>query len=426
LILFSVTCIVGAVAWTSRIYYASFNLAIKDIGNFGTDFLVYYEAARAFVSGGDMYHPGPTLIILGNQLPYLYPPPAIFFFVPFTFVSFEQARIIVAAVYVLAVLLSVFLIAKILRHYDVRVSRLALLLICVSLFLFDPIVTTLVPLQVNLLILFLTTLFYYLLFVRKRSVASGVVLGLASIIKVWPVILLLLAFLYKSSRKFVLGLVLGTIATMATLSSISLWLQGLAVFQEFFTIFQTFEGSRPVTKAGVLAPSIWDNNISISQMVMKVVVLLNLNVQAALLILDVLKVVFVVGVVLYLYKISAIKKDASKMKEWEILSFSALLVLPLVVSNLVWIHYPTFLVLPFILIVFTIPLTRSEKAVLWVSLALFATRPAISLLFFTIGGVSKIVVNVFLPSTIALVLFTLLLLYLLGERTKRGYWNTPA
>lgn len=417
------TCIVGAVAWTSRVYYASLNLTIKDIGNVGTDFLVYYAAAHAFVSGGDMYQP---FTILGNQLPYLYPPPAIFFFVPFTFVSFEQARIIVAAVYILALLLSVFLVAKILRHYGVHVSRLALLLIGVSLFLFDPIVTTLVPLQVNLLILFLTTLFYYLLFVRKRTVASGVVLGLASIIKVWPAMLLLLGFMYERSRKLILGLVIGTIATIAALSAISVWLQGFTVFQEFFTLFQTVEGVRSVPKEEILAPAIWDSNISITQTVVKVIALLNLNVQAAILILDILKVVFVGGVVLYLYKIGTIKKDATKLKEWEILSFSALLVLPLIVANLVWIHYPTFLVLPFILIVFAVPLTRNEKAVLWVSLALFATRPAVSLLFFAIGGAPKIVAYVFSPSTIALVLFTLLLLHILRERTKLGYWNVPA
>jgi apolipoprotein N-acyltransferase len=152
---------------------------------------------------------------------------------------------------------------------------------------------------------------------------------------------------------------------------------------------------------------------------------LNLEVSAALLILDITKVVFIVGVCVYLFQVSKIKKDATKLKEWEVLSFTALLVSILSISNITWAYYTNFLVLSFVLIIFVIPLTRSEKAVLWLALALFTTRIAVQRVCWWIGSTPKTVAYIIATPTIGYILFTILVFYVIRDRAQRGHWKTP-
>ena len=421
LVLLLIAGLVGAISW--------FNLATvavhaRTASDLGWDFAAYHVAAKTFISGGDIYQV-PFNRLMSNGLfaaYFVYPPPAIFLFVPFAYFSFWQGYVMITAVYVVALLFSVFLIIKILRYYNVHVSTLTLLLICISLFLFEPVVNTMKEGNVNLVILFLITLFYYLLFVRKKAGLAGAALGLAAIIKVWPAILVLLGLLHERSKK----LIVTTIATIAALCAVSLWLQGISTYSEFIAVFVNHQQNQFVlSKEAILAPVSWDFNISITATIVKVITLLNLNVGAALVILTVVKVVFIVMVRLYLFKVSKIKKDATKLKEWEILSFTALLVSILLISNFIEAYYTTFFVLSFILIIFVIPLTLIEKAALWLSLALFATRAAVLSLLWWIGGGAKIVAYVIEPQIVAYMLFTIVVFYVIKDRAQRGYWRTP-
>lgn len=191
-------------------------------------------------------------------------------------------------------------------------------------------------------------------------------------------------------------------------------------------VFLTDQTLEIPSRAAILAPGYWEGNISPTLTIVKLVVLLNLSVSEALLILNILKVVFVVGACLWLFKVSKIKKDGKKLKEWEILSFTALLVSILfVIPATVLAHYSTFLVLSFILIVFVIPLTLGEKVVLWMALALFAARTAVMWIFWSIGGIPKTVAYIIGPATIAYILFTILVFYVIRDRAARGYWKKP-
>ncbi|MGZ4862174.1 MAG: glycosyltransferase family 87 protein [Halobacteriota archaeon] len=419
-----VSSIAGAVSW--------YNLALDILHNptpwlFGNDFFAYYLAALAFVHGGDMYNvPLNTytpLNIGSNFAPFLYPPPAIYLFVPFTYVSFDQARVIVAVIYVATLLLSVLLIVRILSSYRVRVSTLTSLLIVAALLFFEPIVLTMAELSVNIVVLFFITLFYYFLFVKRRPGASGIALGIGAIIKIIPLVLVLLGFLHKRSKR----LIVATLATIAALCVAAVYFQGLLPFQEFIRAFLNFETTRLLTtKDVVLAAPVWDANISVTVAIVKTLTVLELDVNRGLLLLDVVKLALIAAVWLYLYKISRVEKDATKLKEWEVLSFTALLVSLLFVASNVESYYTTFLVLSFILLVFVVPLTSGEKVVLWVVLGLFAARTAILSVFWYIGGIAKIIAYIVEPQTVAYVLLFVLLFYVLRDRTKRGYWNVPA
>jgi hypothetical protein len=118
---------------------------------------------------------------------YIYPPPSIYLFVPLAYLSFDQARIIATAISVAALLFSFFFILKILYYYGARLSKLEIVLSFVALFFFEPIANNLYAVNINLLLLFLITLFYYLFFVQKRTAWAGIILGVAAINVVFPV-----------------------------------------------------------------------------------------------------------------------------------------------------------------------------------------------------------------------------------------------
>jgi hypothetical protein len=425
LALFLVAGIVGAISWHLLAVVAIQHPTAQNFSsqaNWGYDFGVYYLAAKTLVSGGDIHHipyHAFSWLAKGWYPTYLYPPPSIYLFVPFTIFTFDQARIAVAGVYVAALLLTIFFTTKILRGYGVSLSRLALLLMGASVFLFEPIALTFAALNVNALILFLITLFYYLLFTKKRPGISGVVLGIATLTKVIPVILILLDPLHKLSKK----LAISTIATLAVASILALWLQGISAWRSFLEAFLNFESVFP-SKAAILAPAVSDANVSITTTIVKIVTVLNLNVSTALLILDLAKAVFILGTFLYLFKISKIK--ITDTKEWEILSFTLLLLSILAVANVVEPYYASLLILSFILVIFVVPLTRSEKVILWGSLALFAARIEILSLFWRIGGAVKIDAYIVEPPTVAYILLIALLFYMIKQRTKHGYWSAPA
>lgn len=425
LALFLIAGIIGANSWYILAVVVIQHPTAQNFSsqaNWGYDFSAYYLAAKTLVSSGDIYHIpyyAFSWLAEGFHPTYLYPPPSIYLFVPFTIFTFDQARIAVAGVYVAALLLTIFFITKILRAYGVGLSKLALLLMGASLFLFEPIVLTFAALSVNVLILFLITLFYYLLFAKKRAGVSGVVLGIATLIKVIPVILILLDPLHKLSKK----LALASIATVAVASILSLWLQGISAWRSFLEAFLNFESALP-SKESILAPPIIDSHVSITTTIVKIVTVLNLNVNTVLLILDFVKAVFILGTFLYLFKLSKIK--ITDTKEWEILSFTLLLLSILAVANVVEPYYASLLVLSFILVIFVVPLIRSEKVILWVSLALFAARPQILSLFWRIGGAVKIGAYIVEPTTVAYVLLIALLFYMIKQRTKHGYWSAPA
>jgi hypothetical protein len=416
--LFFVTACGGVLAWRSNITTFIHNPTPQW---FGAEFACFYREAQVFLSGGDITHIIGYLGAPNATLRYLYPLPSIYLFVPFAYLSFDQARIVWAAICVAALLLTVLLITKILQQYGSRLSKLEVLLIGIALFLFDPVEWNLVALNVNLLILLLITLFYYLFFVKKRAAGAGIVLGVAALIKIWPLVFVFLDFLHKSKKMLAV-----VVATIATISISALLLQGISLWLRWFAMLGDFDSERlVVSKDAILSPSWWEFNISISRSITKVALLFDLDSNIVPIILSAVKIFFIFGIFLFLFKVGKSKKDHSKLKEWDVLSFSLLMVSFLAVSNLVWSYYTAWLVLSFVLIIYVVPLAFIEKIVLIISLGLFLTWAGIASLCWLVGGMAKTIVYTIPPQTIAYVLLVSLIIWIIRDRAKTEYWLLP-
>lgn len=189
----------------------------------GIDFKAYYIAAHMLRTGRDFYDVElQTDEVLARGLPlnesfYIYPPLLAIVFLPLTALSIQTA-----AQLWFFMNLVLYGVALILICRSLELSRFTsvLPLLWILAFLFPPALFTLYKGQVNIAILLLLALTYWL-YRRGLEPAAGVALGLAVMIKVIPV-LLLLYFIWK--RKSVLSLT--AVATIAAIGLLGLLIVG--------------------------------------------------------------------------------------------------------------------------------------------------------------------------------------------------------
>jgi hypothetical protein len=134
------------------------------------DLDVYRLGARMWLSGGDLYGLLPPTII-GNHLPFTYPPVAAVLFTPFTLVPLPVAGVVLTA-------LSVVALVVVPRLTPARVA----VVLPVALLL-EPVRETLGFGQVNLLLMALVALDCLH---RRPRWPRGVLVGLAAAIKLTP------------------------------------------------------------------------------------------------------------------------------------------------------------------------------------------------------------------------------------------------
>jgi len=196
----------------------------RDTGTVGgIDFKAYYIAADMLRRGQDFYNVElQTQEVLARGLPlnqsfYIYPPLLAMAFVPLTALSMETA-----AQLWFFVNLTLYGLALAVITRGLRLDRLTrmLPLLWVLAFLFPPALFTMYKGQVNILLLLLLALTYWL-YGKGRERMAGVALGLAVMIKIVP-LLLLLYFLWK--RRYVLSL--AAICTIVGIAALGLVIVG--------------------------------------------------------------------------------------------------------------------------------------------------------------------------------------------------------
>ncbi len=198
----------------------------------GIDFKAYYIAADMLGAGKDFYDVElQTQEVLARGLPlnesfYIYPPLLAICFLPLTTLPMQSAAQLWFFINLILYGLSLVLIARVLELS--RLSRM-LPLLWILAFLFPPALFTLYKGQVNIVILLLLALTYWLY--RKRlQIMAGFALGLAAMIKIIPVCLLLY-FLWK--RRYLLSL--AAIGTIVVTSILGLMIVGLGPHQTYIT-----------------------------------------------------------------------------------------------------------------------------------------------------------------------------------------------
>lgn len=153
-----------------------------------SDFGIYHSYTNIFLAGKSPYDPFNT-----HNKPFAYPPSALIFYLPFSLIPIKESFLIFTAVSLLLYLLTSYLLLK--KFFN---SRYLVFLILALLLIVFPVKFTLETGQVNLIILSFLNL-VFILDQNKKKFLSGLIWGLAIMIKPTPVFL---AIYFILGRKF--------------------------------------------------------------------------------------------------------------------------------------------------------------------------------------------------------------------------------
>jgi hypothetical protein len=286
------------------------------------DFSYYWTAARQLLDGGSIYSPaqlaGPYAP--QGQLGFLYPPPLAAAVIPLVSIFPSDPK---AAAWVWLVLGAAILVVSVLElwraerlgeRYPLLAGRGRWLLLAAA-FAFPPVIGELVLGNVHLLLLGLLTLAW--LGVRRGDGRgewiAGVAVGVAAVVKVFPLVLLLWFPLTRRSRAAA-GVVVGA----AVFTLVTLPITGIEPWLQYPTVLANL--SAPATTTDTLAPTVWLSEA--------------IGFTAARLI------VTVVGLALLAW--AALRLDSTR-------SFAVAVVVSVLIAPAVYHHYLALLVLPLIL-----------------------------------------------------------------------------
>jgi len=179
---------------------------INDLGI--SDFSTYYYTAKG-VFAPRPEHPYVNIVPF---YPFFYPPQSLLLFRLFTLIPFAPAKALWAMANGLFAVGFVFLLTKIFGKSH-KLSHLDNAVIFLLTTVFFPLQNTISGGQINVFLLFLTTAAFYF-FQQKRDGLTGILLGIATVIKISP-FLLLLYFLLKRQWKI-------SVSGLATMGGLTL------------------------------------------------------------------------------------------------------------------------------------------------------------------------------------------------------------
>lgn len=399
----------GAILWFFRILIL-FGLFhnVHGGGSWFVDFREYYNAADLYLSGESAY------INTG----FYYLPLTLVMFLPLSYTSFDEACLLFSVFNIALLISTIVIISKILHFYNIRLSSFQMLLLFLTVFLTYPISTSFTHGQVNILILFLISFFYYNLFVRNRLNLASFLLSIASVVKIWPSVLVLLSFITKNAR----GLLSRYCLIIGALCVISLTLFGISMHLEFLDKIIGFQDVNIERGYEVRNPTdALDPNASVFNSITKILSIMGLTDYDCLKILFGIKLIFISCLLYFLYRSS---EDLTE-QESDILMFSSLIIMVLVASNKTWLYYATFLVLSYILLIFVLDLNILERLILIVSIALFSTQEYVVFLSNILGGSALSAVYITSPTMWGYMLFLILVIHIILRKKSEGTDHQP-
>ncbi len=145
------------------------------------DFSGYYYSPLKVFNGGNPYLGGKDFFT-----PFVYPPPVLLFFSPFTFLPFFIAQKVFLIISIFCLLLSTGLLFKLFKLAPFSILGLFFITLVLNYF---PEKFTLGMGQINNVVLLMVTLFIYF-YIKKKDYLSGIFLALAIAIKLFPILLI--------------------------------------------------------------------------------------------------------------------------------------------------------------------------------------------------------------------------------------------
>jgi len=363
----------------------------------GRDFKIVYDAAVRFSQSGSIPVAG-----------YLYFPLVVFYHLLFSHLSFYPAFFVITLWNLLLALIAAALATKILGYYHIRLPAVGKWLVFLAIIFFCPVTASLNSGNVNTLVFCFVTMFYYFLCVRDKSLYAGLSLVVATVFKVFPAALLFFA-VFQRKFKFTLSFLL----ILILLCVISVLLLGVPAHIYFAEYVASYQSGQAIGSNSAISGVIWNS-----------MEFFNINGFAQ----DVAKVswifirlAFVLSILGYLYSLFRTRGETFRNNEWSILLFSLFSVLMVSLTNHSWVYYTSCLVLPFLLFVFCLKLTLSERVLLALSIAFFSFNTHIETIATVIGGMFSSLVYLVHPGVIGNLLFLALVLVKIVRLQRTGY-----
>jgi len=411
--IFLIILISGLGVWTR---YALF--LIPPYTQFG-DFPVYYNSVTSFLDTGNINYQG-----------YYYPPLSILLFFPFHVFPLHLAFLFFSLFNILILLFTCQYIFKILNQYGYQFTFTKKMLIFLGIFLFQPVSHSLVCGQINILVLFLLVLFYYFLFIIKNEKISAFMLNISFFLKIIPGFLIFSSIAIPKEKKFLSWVIIINLLLWIT----SLMFFGIANHIEWLSSIERYNSlGTPAPEIDVHNPDFpeWPQYYTnMFNCIRTLLGILHIN-QYYVFFYGIWLIAFFGITIFFLVILRRIKQGQGFAKkpsqEWCILVFSLLISMLLVLYKGTEHYYATFLVLPFLLLIFTMTLDVKEKLILIGAVVLFSSRPYIDSVARTSGGVIKSFVYTFHPTMVAYLLFFFLIIIMIRRRYGIDeYSNRPS
>ena len=188
----AVVCLV-VFLYVPFLYQQLYRRAFENPGDFPS---IYWGARLAFVEHRSPYVDGAfnaaQEIVQRRVFPYLYPPPSLLAFYPFTLVGYDAAKVILLSTSHVCLLVIIYLFFFRIRPFEPPPERrpLAAAVMTVYVLTYSPIADNFAWGQINLIVLALVC-FAWLAFKRGgHALSVAVPLSLAILLKTYPVLLL--------------------------------------------------------------------------------------------------------------------------------------------------------------------------------------------------------------------------------------------
>lgn len=313
----------------STLFLISFILLLRVLLLSGyPDFTVFYYGSRHILN-----HENPYIQDSNYFAALPYPPFTLILFTPFSLLPYEISAKIWVLISVLAVLYIIYLLNKI---YNVSFFSPFNLLLSSLIFLSFPLKFTLGMGQVNILILLLVTLAFYFM-QKNKFYYSGLFFALPFAIKFFPPLILLYFILQKKWKillAFTSAIIIIIAITVIIVPLPTMLYYSQKLLPSFFSSWKGDYYNQALT--GLLMRNITDPGLRESLRVIIPFILLSIN-------------------------FFAIVKNRTKTKQRENLEIASLVILNVLINNFSWQHHYVFLILPFLIIIFTLRKFRTYK-----------------------------------------------------------------
>ena len=189
--------VVAILGWLALLVPAYWSL-VDDTGQwlFKLDSFVYYEAVRQWLDGGDLYswyaNPGQHL------WPFTYTPLAAWVISPLTWMSYQQATVLLIVATPLCAAVTAYAVLRRLAVAPRMARGLAPWLALIGVIALEPFPKTMEYAQVNAILMALVAVDLFL--VPERSRWRGVLSGLAAAIKLTPAVAILVLLARREWR----------------------------------------------------------------------------------------------------------------------------------------------------------------------------------------------------------------------------------